>query len=82
MKAKKMDVRCECGEWSGDMCEWTGPMTEMVLVEYMPEQFRSSHEAAGNMGCYPHNGARRIWVERSCADRMLRNDPDWVQVIA
>ena len=33
-----------------------------VLIEYMPAQHRASHAAAGNMGRYPLNGARRVWA--------------------
>jgi hypothetical protein len=34
--------------------------SDLVLVETMPEHLRASHEAAGNHGVYPHNGAERI----------------------
>ena len=63
--------RCECGQVTGEPCQWTGPIAETVIVEYMPEYLRSSHLAAGdNSGSYPHNGAQRIRVEQSCADRL------------
>lgn len=78
-------VRCACGEWSGVRCQWSGPREETVVVEYMPDHLRSSHEAAGNRGnrgAYPHNGARRIRVDRSCAEAMVRDDGDWCEVIA
>ncbi len=71
-------VECECGEWSGEACAWSGPKGETVLVEFMPEQHRASHRAAGNRGSYPHNGSIRIRVERSCADRMVETDGEWV----
>lgn len=35
----------------------------MALVEYIPAWRRGSHEAAGNVGIYPHNGARRVLME-------------------
>lgn len=73
-------VRCECGEWSGEACSWEGPRGETVIVEFMPEQHRASHAAAGNRGVYPANGARRIRVERSCADRIMEQDGDWAEV--
>lgn len=63
-------VHCECGEFDGGSCEWWGPPRETVVVEYMPPEHRASHEAAGNAGVYPHNGAVRIRCERSCADRL------------
>ena len=74
-------VRCECGHWSGERCAWTGPKEETVIVEWMPEHLRASHTAANNRGVYPHNGAERIRVERSCADRMVEHDGDWCRII-
>lgn len=66
---------CQCGEWTGEYCEWTGALDGMVVVEYMPECWRSSHTAAGNSGVYPQNGAIRVAVERSCADLLMENHP-------
>ena len=66
-------VHCECGKFDGNSgpCDWWGPASETVVVEFMPEHLRASHEAAGgNFGVYPHNGAERIRCERSCADRL------------
>ena len=74
-------VRCACGEWSGHRCSWVGPESETVLIEYMPEQHRSSHTAAGNRGVYPANGARRVRVERSCADSMIDQDGEWCEIV-
>lgn len=75
-------VRCECGAWSGERCCWVGSPDETVLVEFMPEQYRESHRAGGSEGTYPHNGARRIRVERSCGARMLEHDGDWCEVVS
>lgn len=63
---------CRCGEIDGtnEHCLWTGELSGLVLVEYMPEHLRSSHAAARNSGVYPHNGAVRVAVERTCADRL------------
>lgn len=74
-------VRCECGEWSGEACLWSGPASDTVLVEYMPAQHRASHDAAGNCGAWPYNGASRIRVERSCADLMVEHDGEWVAIL-
>ena len=65
-------IHCECGEFDGggEPCDWWGPVAETVVVEFMPESLRASHEAAGNAGIYPHNGAVRIRCERSHADRL------------
>jgi hypothetical protein len=36
-------IECECGTWSGERCQWSGPKSETVVVEWMPEQHRASH---------------------------------------
>lgn len=74
------EVRCECGKWSGEHCEWSGPKDATVIVEWMPRDLRVAHTEARNSGIYPHNGAERIRVERSCADRMVEHDGEWVEV--
>lgn len=76
-----MTHQCQCGEWSGDPCQWSGPASGMVTVEWMPEHLRASHEAAGNSGRYPANGARRIAVSRSCANAMIEHDGEWVRIV-
>lgn len=75
---EKTHVRCECGEWSGERCTWEGPKELTVVVEWMPVSFRQSHLNARSRGSYPSNGAVHIRVERSCADRMLEDDGEWV----
>lgn len=79
--APPLRVRCACGQWSGERCSWSGPRSETVIVEFMPEHLRSSHAAAGNRGSYPANGSRRIRVERSCAETMTRHDGEWCEEI-
>jgi len=39
-------VGCDCGRWSGEPCNWSGPKAETVVVEFMPEEFRATHAAA------------------------------------
>lgn len=73
---------CECGDWSGEQCEWTGPVSETVVVEWMPEEYRESHRKAGNRGVYPANGALRLRVERSCAERIIEDAPEWAEVVS
>ena len=59
---------CRCGELDGvEHCQWEGPISRLVVVEYMPIHLRSSHEAARNSGSYPHNGAVRVAVNWECA---------------
>lgn len=71
------DGECQCGEWSGVACTGSAEVT----VEWMPQHLRASHVAAGNLGAYPANGARRIRVSRECADAMLETNGAWVQVL-
>lgn len=73
--------RCACGAWTGERCAWTGPLSDLVIVEYMPESLRASHLAAGNSGRYPRNGAERVAAERSCAALLIESDPDWASII-
>lgn len=77
------DVHCECGEWTGEYCNWSGPRSETVVVEYMPDQYRASHAAAANAGIYPANGSVRVRVERSCAALLLEQpgESDWARVV-
>ena len=78
---KPRTVRCECGDYTGERCMWIGSPEETVVVEYMPEYYRASHVAAGNVGRYPHNGAVRIRCERSCAESIVEHDADWAWIV-
>ncbi len=51
-------------------------LIDLVCLETMPEQHRSSHRAAGNWGQYPRNGAERRWVASSEADEIVAADED------
>lgn len=77
----ELETHCECGEWSGERCAWSGPESEMDTVEWMPPQHRASHTAARNAGVYPHNGARHLQVHRDCANTMLAHDGAWCSVV-
>lgn len=68
-------VRCECGSITTVRCSWVGAKSDTVTVEHMPEQHRASHEAAGNRGVYPHNGAVRLQLSPECAESLC--DGDW-----
>src|SRR5690606_29914076 len=74
-------VRCECGQYTGERCAWIGSPDDTVMVEFMPEHLRASHEAARNAGIYPHNGAVRVRCERSCAESIVEHDPDWAWIV-
>lgn len=73
--------QCECGEWTGERCCWTGSVSEMVVVEYMPESLRSSHIAAHNRGVWPHNGSIRVAVERGCAEMAVESGDGWAEIV-
>lgn len=66
----------------GERCNWSGPLSEMVVVEWMPEHLRASHTAARNSGSYPHNGAMRIAVEKSCADLLIESESEWANIVS
>jgi hypothetical protein len=88
-------VECECGRITGERCQGDPlPASEMVTLEWMPESLRASHEASGNYGVWPHNGAERLSIDPSCAKAVMtvidygedgeeveRLD-EWVRVIA
>ena len=69
---------CQCGRWSGVPCSSTGAY---ALVEYMPLPWRAQHAAAGNRGMYPHNGAQRLQVTSTCAERMIDEDAYWCSIV-
>ena len=68
--AIKNSVDCQCGEITGERCQWSGPISATVVLEHMPDYLRATYEAAGNYGVYPANGALRLRVEKSCAARL------------
>ncbi len=74
-------VHCGCGQVTGVRCEWSGPESETVVVEHMPRSLRGSHEAAGNSGSWPSNGADRIRMERSCADMIVESEGGWAEIV-
>lgn len=72
---------CQCGEWSGEQCAGTAPAGNRVRVEFMPDEHRSSHDAAGNCGSYPDNGSQRVWVSPECAALMIQFDGEWCEIV-
>ena len=67
-------VECECGYAGGVRCTWSDPIWQTTAYEYMPEHLRASHEAAGNSGSWPGNGAVVLRVEASCAERLSEEE--------
>lgn len=74
-------IRCGCGEITGTPCAWDSPSTDVYEVEWMPLHLRASHEAAGNHGVYPSNGARRLLLAPSCARERVAADPAWTAIL-
>jgi hypothetical protein len=54
---------------------------DLVVLETMPRQHRASHEAAGNRGRWPANGADRYLVPRAVALEVVEADPEWSEVV-
>lgn len=75
------EINCDCGRWSGTRCAWSGPKSETVVVEFMPEWLRRVHPSSHECGWYPTNGAVRIRVERNCAAAMLEYDGEWCSIV-
>ncbi len=71
---------CECGTATGFPCA-AELFEDAVLLEYMPEFLRRSHEAAGNSGVYPHNGATRFRCAPDCADLLIEENPGWAEIV-
>ncbi len=57
------------------------PASDLVGVEWMPRWLRASHEAAGNSGSYPANGAHRYAVSRDLAAEMVDDSPEWAAIL-
>lgn len=75
-----MSARCECGEWSGVACTWSGDESDLVSVDWMPEHLRASHEAAGIASIHGLGrvaGVCRLNVSEECAERILEESGDW-----
>lgn len=78
---ERMDV-CECGQASGEACDATLRRDAVVTVEWMPRSLRANHEAAGNSGVWPHNGAERLRCDEACADAIVESDPEWSSIVS
>ena len=70
----RVEHRCESGQATGDRCEWSGDASEMTTIEWMPTDLRASHEAAGNSGVYPGNGALRLRCCPDCAEMLTEDE--------
>lgn len=79
--ATTLSRRCGCGAWTGERCGLVRPLADLVTVEVIPEHLRASHEAAGNRGSYPHNGADRALVAPACADDLLAEHGEWARIV-
>jgi len=72
----KKQYHCDCGRTTGERCNLSGPLKDMVILEWMPESLRESHRAARNSGTYPTNGAERLLVDYTCAIRICDEEDE------
>jgi|GEM_PF-1500036 len=78
-------LSCECGTADGDRHDYDLDASEdVVILEWMPPQYREAHSAAGNSGVYPHNGAIRLVTLRECAETIVADEGDerWARIVA
>lgn len=73
-------AHCECGDATGERCEWCGPATETVEVEYMPRQHRASHDAFGVEGLREYQGTE-LGARRAAAAIARRGGHGWKPVV-
>ena len=71
-------LACECGAVTGERCDAAGATT---TIEWMPRDLRASHDAAGNSGEWPHNGARHLRVTPECGARLVAQDGEWTRQV-
>lgn len=72
----KKTYRCGCGAWMEEGCEWSGPLSEMVVIAYTPESVRETATASGRMD----TGLELVAVCRDCWRYIQQQDafdPDW-----
>lgn len=71
-------IHCKCGRIIGERCLWTGPESETVLVEFIPDHMR------GEVALHPEQDWSNAWsvarLERSCAESLCEQDPDFVRM--
>jgi hypothetical protein len=72
---------CESALLGSEGCSFEGPGGALTMVEYMPEDLRASHAAAGNRGVYPYNGAIRARVCPDCLRYLFLYDGGWVKEV-
>jgi hypothetical protein len=68
------NLRCSCGEFTGEDCGKVIGETGCTSLIFMPAYLVASHVAAGNWGSYPHNGSQKILISQECADYILHTD--------
>jgi hypothetical protein len=74
--AAALFLRCQCGEWSGELC--AAEADELVEVHYVPDYLRGTLEAAGTTGVYAGlYGSQRLSVTPECAVWMVQHDGEW-----
>lgn len=72
---------CQCGEATEVRCAYDGRGDGWRVIIWMPVYLRASHEAAGNRGVWPYNGALLLSVSPDCADALVETDGEWTEVL-
>lgn len=55
--------------------------TSIAIIEVMPDHLRASHQAAGNWGQYPHNGAERMVIDAEDVGDYVSDDDEYDHVV-
>jgi hypothetical protein len=66
---------CECGEATGVRCEYDGPASALVDLDYVPEYQRGTAKAAGSWAGL----STRLRVSPACATAIERFAPSWCE---
>lgn len=69
---------CECHQAMIHECQRLVEDAEAVELEWMPPWLRASHDAAGNWGTYPANGAYLLRLCPECAEELRETDADGI----
>lgn len=72
---------CQCGRFVGTECDADLRECGSVTLEVMPRDMRASHEASGNAGSWPHNGALRLTVTPGHAQDVIEEENGWARVV-
>jgi len=71
-------VHCGCGFSTGERCNWSGPVSETVLVDVVPGMHQGTARTLGsNRGL-----TERIRCNEECADSLVEHEPDYHEIVS